>query len=483
MVLGIAAFDLEIKIPHTLILSRPQTLQSAKAVDKDIIEAAYWFASDILHMTTFCIRYRPTALAVICFHLSSSWAAGEREAETPKGEDGKPWYFRLDPEVTPDLADALAYEFVAIRRAAESEGRTKLLRSTEFFKKRNQQAKEAEERQANQSGQSPLPPPPAPPPNLALAPPPPPPSSSAAPPPSASASMRRTKTEPVSLLSLDRYREKRAQPEKDAPDSAAPTPAVAAAQPSPAQPPRKSFMPDMNASADTSFIGDLTKDSLMGNLGVKKEVKSKSEGKAESKEDKLHRKDSHQHRHRTSSSSAHKQGDRSREREQKRQREREEPGGDRQSPSVKRPRPEGGKGASSTHYPPHYREGASSSANRAAHRRPDQTEASKDRNGNGSRSQRPDKAAPSKAPAELLPPPPPAPPIFSVGGGSRGRSGTDLASIPVPPPQPGDSDFEEGEIGDEEAVPPPLPSSAPPLPSTAPPLPPAAPPPPPPPPP
>lgn len=54
-----------------------------------------------LHLTTFCLQYRPTVVACVCIHLACKWS----NWEIPISSDGKHWWEYLDPTVTLQLLD------------------------------------------------------------------------------------------------------------------------------------------------------------------------------------------------------------------------------------------------------------------------------------------------------------------------------------------------------------------------------------------
>lgn len=54
-----------------------------------------------LHLTTFCLQYRPTVVACVCIHLACKWS----NWEIPISSDGKHWWEYLDATVTLQLLD------------------------------------------------------------------------------------------------------------------------------------------------------------------------------------------------------------------------------------------------------------------------------------------------------------------------------------------------------------------------------------------
>lgn len=58
-----------------------------------------------LHLTTFCLQYKPTVIACVCIHLACKWS----NWEIPVSTDGKHWWEYVDPSVTLELLDGKLY--------------------------------------------------------------------------------------------------------------------------------------------------------------------------------------------------------------------------------------------------------------------------------------------------------------------------------------------------------------------------------------
>ncbi|KAG7999764.1 Cyclin-T2, partial [Nibea albiflora] len=87
---------------ETIVL---QTLAS-----KDLAQTSYFMATNSLHLTTFCLQYRPTVVACVCIHLACKWS----NWEIPVSTDGKHWWEYVDRTVTLQLLDELTHEFLQI---------------------------------------------------------------------------------------------------------------------------------------------------------------------------------------------------------------------------------------------------------------------------------------------------------------------------------------------------------------------------------
>lgn len=58
-----------------------------------------------LHLTTFCLQYRPTVVACVCIHLACKWS----NWEIPVSTDGKHWWEYVDRTVTLQLLDGTGF--------------------------------------------------------------------------------------------------------------------------------------------------------------------------------------------------------------------------------------------------------------------------------------------------------------------------------------------------------------------------------------
>nr|XP_057938299.1 cyclin-T2a isoform X2 [Doryrhamphus excisus]XP_057938300.1 cyclin-T2a isoform X2 [Doryrhamphus excisus] len=67
-------------------------------------------ATNSLHLTTFCLQYKPTVIACVCIHLACKWS----NWEIPVSTDGKHWWEYVDSSVTHELLDELTHDFLQI---------------------------------------------------------------------------------------------------------------------------------------------------------------------------------------------------------------------------------------------------------------------------------------------------------------------------------------------------------------------------------
>ncbi|KAM6958248.1 cyclin-T2b [Tautogolabrus adspersus] len=106
IVLQTLGFEITIDHPHTVVVRCSQLVRASK----DLAQTSYFMATNSLHLTTFCLQYRPSVVACVCIHLACKWS----NWEIPVSTDGKHWWVYVDPTVTLQLLDELTHEFLQI---------------------------------------------------------------------------------------------------------------------------------------------------------------------------------------------------------------------------------------------------------------------------------------------------------------------------------------------------------------------------------
>ncbi|XP_042261150.1 cyclin-T2-like isoform X1 [Thunnus maccoyii] len=106
IVLQTLGFEITIDHPHTDVVRCSQLVRASK----DLAQTSYFMATNSLHLTTFCLQYRPTVVACVCIHLACKWS----NWEIPVSTDGKHWWEYVDRTVTLQLLDELTHEFLQI---------------------------------------------------------------------------------------------------------------------------------------------------------------------------------------------------------------------------------------------------------------------------------------------------------------------------------------------------------------------------------
>ncbi|KAH3730879.1 hypothetical protein DPMN_056878 [Dreissena polymorpha] len=99
-------FEVRVEHPHTFIVKATALVKASK----DLSQSSYYLATNSLHMTTFCLQYRPTVVACVCMYLACKWA----KYMIPKSNEGKEWFYYVDPSVTKELIEDLYNEFLNI---------------------------------------------------------------------------------------------------------------------------------------------------------------------------------------------------------------------------------------------------------------------------------------------------------------------------------------------------------------------------------
>ncbi|XP_058277242.1 cyclin-T2 isoform X3 [Hirundo rustica] len=111
---GIASYQLLMRTWQSCFHEHPKIQNKLcwrkDSASKDLAQTSYFMATNSLHLTTFCLQYKPTVIACVCIHLACKWS----NWEIPVSTDGKHWWEYVDPSVTLELLDELTHEFLQI---------------------------------------------------------------------------------------------------------------------------------------------------------------------------------------------------------------------------------------------------------------------------------------------------------------------------------------------------------------------------------
>ncbi|CAK8672301.1 unnamed protein product [Clavelina lepadiformis] len=99
-------FDISVDHPHTHVVKCTQLVKASR----DLSQMAYFMATNSLHLTKFCLLYKPTVVAAMCIHLSCKWS----NYEIPLSSDGKAYWAYMDPSISESLLDTIISEFLKI---------------------------------------------------------------------------------------------------------------------------------------------------------------------------------------------------------------------------------------------------------------------------------------------------------------------------------------------------------------------------------
>ncbi|KAM9364414.1 cyclin-T2a isoform 2-T2 [Pholidichthys leucotaenia] len=128
IVLQTLGFEITIDHPHTDVVKCSQLVRASK----DLAQTSYFMATNSLHLTTFCLQYKPTVIACVCIHLACKWS----NWEIPVSTDGKHWWEYVDASVTLELLNELTHEFLQILEKTPSRlKRIRNWRATQAAKK------------------------------------------------------------------------------------------------------------------------------------------------------------------------------------------------------------------------------------------------------------------------------------------------------------------------------------------------------------
>ncbi|XP_070509493.1 cyclin-T1 isoform X2 [Chironomus tepperi] len=114
-------FDVAIDHPHTHVVKACQ-LFNIVTVSRELRQTCYFMASNSLHLTTMCLKYRPTVVAAFCIYIACKWSRWE----IPDSSEGKAWYSYVDDTVTLDTLKQLTEEYLQILERSPSKFKSKM---------------------------------------------------------------------------------------------------------------------------------------------------------------------------------------------------------------------------------------------------------------------------------------------------------------------------------------------------------------------
>jgi hypothetical protein len=65
-----AGFDIRVEHPHSHVV---RTCELVKA-HRDLAQTSYFLATNSLHLTDMCLRYKSSVIACVCVHLACKWS-------------------------------------------------------------------------------------------------------------------------------------------------------------------------------------------------------------------------------------------------------------------------------------------------------------------------------------------------------------------------------------------------------------------------
>jgi cyclin T len=98
-------FEVAVDHPNTYVVKCAQLVKASK----ELAQTAYFLATNSLHLTSFCIQYKPTVVACVCIYVACLWA----HYVIPETES-KNWYEFIDNSVTKKILEELSSYFIKI---------------------------------------------------------------------------------------------------------------------------------------------------------------------------------------------------------------------------------------------------------------------------------------------------------------------------------------------------------------------------------
>jgi cyclin T len=99
-------FEVNVIHAHDILLKTCHLIHASKK----LFQTAYFLATNCLHLTTFCLQYKPSLVACICIHLACQWS----NLDIPKSSEGKEWYYYVDKNLTFEMLEECMQEFLNI---------------------------------------------------------------------------------------------------------------------------------------------------------------------------------------------------------------------------------------------------------------------------------------------------------------------------------------------------------------------------------
>jgi cyclin T len=110
-------FEVAVDHPNTYVVKCVQLVKASK----ELAQTAYFLATNSLHLTVFCIQYKPTVVACVCIYVACLWA---HYVIPPT--DSKNWYEFIDNSVTNTMLEELSAYFIKILDSCPTKLKRKL---------------------------------------------------------------------------------------------------------------------------------------------------------------------------------------------------------------------------------------------------------------------------------------------------------------------------------------------------------------------
>ncbi|CAD5218832.1 unnamed protein product [Bursaphelenchus okinawaensis] len=122
IVLQTIGFNFAIDIPHPFVLRAKDVFRKN---DSKFAEFVFWLTTDIIHVTNWCIRYKPSVIAGAAFYMAILWSENNNTfpGRSSKGDE---WYQYFDPTLTHQQLDDMTHEFIQLWRHIEHRSLNKI---------------------------------------------------------------------------------------------------------------------------------------------------------------------------------------------------------------------------------------------------------------------------------------------------------------------------------------------------------------------
>lgn len=113
MILQTIAFDLNILLPHVCVLDMMKKVDKASDDHyKSLTTCAYYFATDVMAVTDWSLRYTAHSMAIVIIHLMAIYSNVRIETIFAKFLEKGPWYKQFDETMTDEKLRDMEVEFL-----------------------------------------------------------------------------------------------------------------------------------------------------------------------------------------------------------------------------------------------------------------------------------------------------------------------------------------------------------------------------------
>uniref|UniRef100_A0A1I7TPN9 Cyclin N-terminal domain-containing protein n=1 Tax=Caenorhabditis tropicalis TaxID=1561998 RepID=A0A1I7TPN9_9PELO len=113
MILQTIAFDLNVQLPHVHVLEMMKKVDTDDSY-KSLASCAFYFATDVIAVTDWSLRYSALSMSVVIIHLMAAYANVRIETLFKKylDKEGNPWYKTFDETMTDEKLKEMEVDFL-----------------------------------------------------------------------------------------------------------------------------------------------------------------------------------------------------------------------------------------------------------------------------------------------------------------------------------------------------------------------------------